>query len=234
VSQAPAQIGLAVEPLDVALRPGEETNIEVQLSNRGGQADDMTVTVSGLPGEWLSTSGETLHLAPGDSASLVITIHPPAGRVPEAGDYAYEVTVAGAAAETGTTAVEGAFSIPPVADFTLDLDPPRWRHGESGRLIIRNQGNIPLRLIASGHDPDDAIRFGERHAVVVGPGEEEAVEMTPEAREGPSLVRQRILPFTLRVLSEEGTTREVGGELVLPSRLALGALLLVVAPFLLL
>lgn len=225
------QIDVAVEPANLVVPPGGQGTLTIELANRGERVDHFTVDLSGLPREWVSTSHEFLRLAPGGSTSLPITIHPPEKPVARAGEYAYRLKVTSSAQETERTVVEGTVTVPRFADLSIELVPTRWRHGKPGRIVVHNEGNTFLRLIAAGYDPAEAIDFDGRRPLALDPGTEGEATMTLEAHERPLLIRERILPFTVQVQPAEGVAQEVPGELAVPPRFSLGCLLLAALPF---
>ncbi len=64
----------------IAVNPGEQVDLKVEVVNRGQRADRVSLRVQGIPSTWVKTPGEFVTVLPGDSVQMSMVIQPPRQR----------------------------------------------------------------------------------------------------------------------------------------------------------
>lgn len=154
------QIGVVLEPETLALTPGKPAIVDVTLANMSSAPDQLSLSVSGVPSEWVTTP-PAVQLGPNGSTTVRLTITVPEAVDSTAGDYPVEVK-----ARSRTNPGEGGtvlarWTVLPFARLGMSIAPGRVQGALRGkyRVVLRNEGNSSARYRLSGSDTDEALRF---------------------------------------------------------------------------
>ena len=82
---------IAVKEERVSVAPENEIKIQVAVINEGPVADEIDILVKGLSAEWTKIDPPSVHLLPGQSRQVVLTILPPAIPESRVGEYPLEI-----------------------------------------------------------------------------------------------------------------------------------------------
>ncbi|NTU81956.1 MAG: protein kinase, partial [Chloroflexales bacterium] len=231
------RIEMRADQEHVAITPGAPTVIALRLSNTGHAADEVTLSVEGVPGAWLQGPGQqALRLDPGGQASTSILVTVPRGPEAPAGDYAVVVRARSlAGAEVGTARLR--WTVLPYSAADLRIAPPRAESRDTAgfQVIVRNLGNQLASYYLSFEDDDDTLGYAlEQDEVSLEPGQSARVSLTVEAA-GRLFGVPQARPFTIRADAGREEVAVAEGEFIhlatLPAWVAmaaLGALALVV------
>ena len=176
---------LTLEPAHATLPAGEQTILQIALTNQSVRVDHFRISLSGLPAEWLTLSDNDIQLMPGTTGYLLLTIAPTAGQLLASGDYPFTLFASPLSDLSTQFATEGRLTIPPFARLTADLHPERIRTKGTATLTLRNEGNLATTITLAGRDPADEVRFGplgEPFTLAVGGQEQIAVRVEPRQR----------------------------------------------------
>ena len=110
-----SQIEIHLTAVEFPVAPGSTTTIPVLLQNRGEKEDVVSLTVDGIPVEWVTTPSAFISLAPGQQQQMALTIQPPTPLQSRAGNYPVRVRVnsqamGGQVAEAACTLTLGAYT----------------------------------------------------------------------------------------------------------------------------
>ncbi|MDX1687962.1 MAG: protein kinase [Candidatus Promineifilaceae bacterium] len=226
------QLALFVGRTALEMAPGERDILEVEVVNRGGDVDHVTLEVSGLPRAWVSMAQEFVRLTPGVQTSLPVTIEVPDESSSRAGEYPFELVARSTRNERETASVSGVLEVESLVTFDMALEPPRVRHGRRCRVQIRNQGNRDTRFQVRGQDPEGRVRFEGARTIGLEAGKEASVPLIVTARERPLVGRSASYPFAVEVRPPDADAQRVAGEVIVPPRLPTGCVVLTVGSFL--
>ena len=162
--------------------PGSLTTATLTVQNRGAVVDELIVTISGVPAEWVRLSKERASLLPNAQEQIVITLQPPRRPEATAADHPFVVTVTSREHGVSETA-RNLLKVQPFQGFAVNLQPQRSRR--DFQLIVNNQGNAPTAYRFSGVDDEQALdfHFGQ-DAVSLQPGQQGSIplQVTPKIK----------------------------------------------------
>ena len=205
VRGADGRVALVANPTEVVVEPGSTERLALQMLNQGVSADHYAVVVSGIPEAWVTVPDRPVALQPGRQESAEIAFHPPRTSASTAGSHPFQIEVRvpqmnQAAVVAPIAVLNGRLIVSAFVQYSAELRPAHLTDGESCRLTVRSEGNVPLTVAVSGRDPLEAIDFTiPAPDMTVAPGARETVALTPTARHRPLVGAQRQLPFTVHV-----------------------------------
>jgi hypothetical protein len=88
--------GFAIQLATLAftVAPGQGISIPVLVYNQGGEEEMLTLSIQGVPSDWVSVPSPLIHLAPGEQREMALTVQPPAFPDGRAGRYSLVIQVA--------------------------------------------------------------------------------------------------------------------------------------------
>lgn len=207
---------LLLEPDEVQVDPGGHATATVTITNQSRTVEGYAVRVldealdASSVSTWTrltTTHGATaeptrsLEVAvyPGESETVTLTFAPdPRGA--HSGRYAFGVHVASVVDATDSDAVEGELEIRPIPGLQAVIVPGtatgRWRGRHT--VTVSNTGNSPARLRLIGRDPDDALGYLIRPALLSIPVGQSATARVDVRTRRPRLRGQSArLPFAV-------------------------------------
>jgi len=202
-------------PAAIAVEPGGSANMLLDIINAGNAPDDFTITLNDIPPYWVSLPRQPIHIAPDDSVSVRIILHPPRISSSTFGTQPFTVQVASLNNPQVYTAVQGHMQITGFHEFAVEVQPQRIRSTHRAYVLITNQGNVPAsyRLAADASQPEIVIDLpGE--PVTVLPGQQIYVPIRVSSAYQSLLSGQKNIPFSLSVTADQGGERQPNGILV--------------------
>jgi serine/threonine protein kinase len=180
----PDRIGLQLEPEHLTLTPGQPVSLQVTLANLGRTVDAFTVTVEGVPEQWVTGPRQEVRLLPSARAPVTLTISVPRSSDSRADAYAVTVRARSRENPEESGVVAARWTVQRFEEHTLALAPQR----ASGRIqatytvTLRNTGNAPARYTLRGNDEEQtlAYRFAQEQ-VLLDPNQSADVKLTVQA-----------------------------------------------------
>ncbi|MFN2221165.1 MAG: protein kinase domain-containing protein, partial [Candidatus Promineifilaceae bacterium] len=214
VHSSTGRLSLAIEPTEVELAPGSQVNVTIHLANHGALVEHYTLSVRHLPESWVTLSHNSLQLMPGASETVYLSIHPPQSSESTAGRRPYRLMVASTIDQAETAGVAGQVTVSPFYQFRADMRPKQLAHGDSCRVLVKNEGNAEATYTIVGRDPAEGVRFaGEEGRLKLAAGERGAVDLKVQARKRPLYGRSKSLPFEILIGAAEGQRQRLTGQL---------------------
>jgi serine/threonine protein kinase len=158
---ASARIGVKVEPTSIKITPERPAQARVMLTNLGILVDWLTVTVEGVPSEWVQGPAGEVQLNPGMQETVDLGINVP--RSPESLAKDYPVVIRARSrekpSESGTA--QARWTVLPFREDTLRIEPRKVRARGKARyaVTVTNNGNIPVRHELSGDDDEQKMHY---------------------------------------------------------------------------
>lgn len=170
-----ARIGVRVEPASLTITPGQPASARVNLTNLGVLVDWLTVTVEGVPPQWVRGPAGEVQLNPGTQETVDLGIN--VARSPENRAQDYPVVIRARSrekpGESGTA--QARWTVLPFTENSLRVEPRR----ASGRgraqyaLAVVNHGNVPAEHVFSGEDDEQKMAYEFRQErLALEPGKE--------------------------------------------------------------
>lgn len=189
----------------IEVHPASNASVEIHVSNRLTSAQQIEVSVDGLPEEWTKLSQTSVLLDGGESHTVHLYITPP--RRADVPPSEYPVTIA----IKSTTESGREFHRPLVvrlrefAGLSVAVDPPKIKAGDSFNMYLLNQGNQALRLGLSAFDKDAALDIGlAQDAIVLNAGQRVKIAGRATGKR-PLAGNTRTIPFALLVRAENAS-----------------------------
>jgi len=186
-----SRMAIDVEPGEEALQltPGQPVTISLLLANLGPQIDHISLSVEGVPAAWIGmpTHPQPLAAAGSTSSDLVLplTIMVPQQADARAGDHQVKLRATSGVDPSASATVALTWSVQPFFAGELSIAPKRSRSSSGGEhtLTLRNDGNTPVTYSLSGKDDELALSYSfARTSVLIQPGQDEQVKLTPTAK----------------------------------------------------
>ncbi len=197
----------------VEVEPGRTATVTVTVRNTGTVVDRYTFEVLGAAAPWVRFSPDSLSLFPEASGTVNLVLAPPREPTVHAGPTPMGVRITSSEDPEGSVVEEGTIDVGAFSDITLELVPRVARGRVVGRaqLAVDNRSNCSYRARAEGTDPQMALQFRFRPAVVdIAPGGAQFVKVAirPSSRfwKGP----ERTRPFRLVLRDDQAEPDQVG------------------------
>jgi hypothetical protein len=215
------------EPVVVQLTPpaiqiaagASPVEITANIRNAGATVDQYSIELENLDPTWYTITEQSVALFPGDSAPILIRIHPPKSSNTRAGNYKFIVRARSHADPSLVGTTKGEIQVGGYTNFQVELAPKKFT-GRKGkyRLNISNGGNSDAQLELTGRDPESNLKYGFRPSnPTVNAGGRQVVPVTVKPP-GIKLVGQqtshRFSILTRPIDGDEKDAKEVQGELI--------------------
>jgi serine/threonine protein kinase len=227
------KIKVTVDNQHISVALGSSVAIAIEVANQSTVVDHFTVTIEGLPPEWVTQPSHPLYLMPHDHDTTSAMFHPPLASSSNAGEHAFEVRVSTRAQNIYSVAAQGTLTIEPYRNFVSDLQPARVKGRGLAELTITNKGNSPSVFSIQARDREQGIRFnviGKQFTLPPGYTERIPIRMAPKSR--PFLGSPQTLPFEVDITptpeDEAGGVQIQSGELVVKPRFPIWTISIVI------
>ena len=150
-------IGVEVVPNEVSVQPGGSVDVTVRILNRQHQVDHFSPAIQRVPPRWVTSPDRMLQLAPGDTGTMTIRLHPPLHYASRAGDYPFVVNVTSRANPSYSASAGGTLHVEPFHDLAIELVPNAFSNVGFGKIGVTNLGNAPDTVSLSAVDPSGTL-----------------------------------------------------------------------------
>ncbi len=195
--------------------PGSAVTATLTVQNRSAVVDELLVSVSGIPTEWVRLSKDRVPLLPHAQETLTLTFAPP--RRSEAVATAYTVVVTVTSREQRTSvAKSAALKVLPFQAFALSLEPARSR-GDF-QVLARNDGNTPAAYRFRGHDDEQALFYQfKQDSATFQPGQLGAIALQVSPKIKPRVGSREMRAFSVIAVPIDGAGAEATatGQLII-------------------
>ncbi len=202
VQSSSGQLGATIQPSRLEIDPGTHEQMQLELFNGGELVDRFQLSVKNVPTEWVTISNPVAGLLPGETATLIVDIHPPRDSSARAGSHQLNLQISSVSKPSETIIVPGEIVIKPFERFSVQVPKTQISHGSTTDVVINNQGNADATYSMVGRDPANAIQFiGELGRIKVPPGEGTTKQLQAKAKSRPFFGTIQTLPFEVQVKS---------------------------------
>ncbi len=217
----------------LSVSPGSTVAVSLTLVNRGNEGDTFHVAVTGVPNHWLKTPRLSLPMAAGEQKDVSLTIQPPRSHQSTAGRYELKIRVTSEKDPAESAELAVTLTVTAYSTFRSELHPTRLYAGQSGRVMVHNEGNIPETFTVTWSSTGDQLAFLPQatQKIKVDPGKSAWLEFQARPHIPPFFVRELAYPFSVVVQSTEKETETLSGELIsrgwVPRSCLIGGILLI-------
>lgn len=202
------------ENLQISCDPGRSQALPLIVLNRSDSADRFHLSVSGLPGHWLSYPTQPVPVLPGAQQDLSLLIHPPKTPESRAGRYPLTILITSQSAPTERVELRAIVTVTKFSQFSSELHPRTLHIDEVGQLHLRNLGNTPEGFHIQWGDSGDEIEFDPPQLQLnILEGQTAIAEYRPVLRKASWFGDARSHFFSARVTPASGGPQVLEGEL---------------------
>lgn len=231
------RIGIMLGSIHFSISPGSSITIPLLLQNRGLEEDNFRLSVEGIPAGWISTNSALTQLEPSSSKEIQVTIRAPRSPEADAGRKPFKIKFTSQDFPDQVAEVECILTISAFSQFSASLQPESLQAGQTGNLIINNEGNTVANYSLDFQSPGNTLVFekglpvaragaqpGTQQVEVayyeiqqgekfrVAPGERGVYPFRSRLRSRPIVGNEKTYPFTIKALSSENKSIELPGE----------------------
>lgn len=191
------RINLTVDQTALTLTPGQPAQSRLTLVNAGSIVDWLTITVEGIPKEWVQGQGQVVQLNPGAQETVTLGIN--AARTSNNLAQDYPVTMRARSREKPDEfgIARARWKLLPFKEDALKIEPrkARGRGKASYAISLRNNGNAPARYQLTGEDDEQQIDYlFNQNPVDLAPGADSRIPLTVSTRRH-FIGKEERLPF---------------------------------------
>ncbi|HKZ84450.1 MAG TPA: protein kinase, partial [Anaerolineae bacterium] len=209
------RVGLFVEPAQLTVVPGNSVALSLIVFNRGATDDHFTLSLTGVPANWIPEPLPAVELASGAQAEVKLSIRPPRSPQSRAGRRALTVRVASQNAPDEVVEERVTLNIVVYSEFSSDLRPQRVRAGETARVVVHNHGNTPENFRLACFDPEGKLAFEPAElSLTVPEGQGVTAEFIAGLRRRRLFGSARAHGFLARIVAQSGQAQTHTGEVI--------------------
>ena len=139
--QSRGRIGVMLGSLHFSAVPGTSIEVPILLQNRGEEEDGFRLNVTGLPATWVSSNSTLTRLEPNTSTEVLLLLQVPRSPEAAAGRNRFTIQFASQMFPTQSIEVECILTVSAYSQFSTSLEPASLQAGQSGQVIVTNEGN---------------------------------------------------------------------------------------------
>lgn len=198
---------IELEGPDIAVTPGAHAGARLHISNMTKEPQTFTITVEGIPPDWVRLDQRQLEVPPDEKRDLRINFKPRRHPDSKPGEYDMVVRVQADDDPSKSYSIENQLHVLKYSGYGVALAKSKVKSVEPFQMFVHNQGNAPLSLEFRGESPGNKLQFEiAPPSVVLSAGERKTIS-------GRMVTRQRALV---------GNTREHRFDIISRSRDASG------------
>jgi Tol biopolymer transport system component len=208
------RIGAILENSQFSVIPGSSIEISIQVINNGIETDQFRLAVEGLPTSWLTSSNPVVRLEPGEQKTITFAVKPPRDPSSRAGRRPFTIRLLSQLSPTDRAEADCVLTIGAFTQFSSELSTRRLTAEQTGRVLVRNLGNITDTYRISWRSQNDALEFepGPQQQVKIQPGEAAAAEFSAQPVSRPIYGGEFLYPYTVVTQSSDRQTQSLNGE----------------------
>ncbi len=213
VSSTQSSLELFLAREDVSVEPGRETELQLEVLNRGDLDDRVNPKIKGLPANWVKLPDSFVKVAAGETATIPLIIHPPRHSNSPAGRHRFRIELISQRYGGMEPAITGIITVGTFESFEMTMEPRRLKLPEIVRVTIRNTGNSANDFSIIGRNPEGLIRIrGERGRITLAPGQIATVDLQLEQPRRNLFGPKKEGSFGIEVATGSGALQSIRGK----------------------
>ncbi len=204
----------------ISVDPGSETELKVEVVNRGTVNDRVSLRVQGVPTNWLTTPIGFVAVPAGETIELSIGIRPPKDQNTPIGRQRVRLElISQRNPETSASAAMN-LVVNPYFSFAASLDPQQVRLPGTVTVSVRNTGSSAGNISIVPRDPNNALEFtGEKGRIPLQPNQMARVDLGVRTRDSNLFGGSDVYPYEVNVVSRTGGHQQLEAEAISGSML---------------
>ncbi|MBB5936610.1 COG1470 family protein [Streptomyces zagrosensis] len=174
-------VSASLDESPVAVQPGGEVDLLVQVLNSGDTVEEFRFEAVGPCATWVTVEPAALSLYPGASGTATLTLRPPRDAHIAAGERPLGLRVIPTSDARHTVVPERSITVLPFSEITAELVPRSSHSPWRGRhkLAVDNLGNTPLAVSLSVQEGTERARWVfEPAELTIPPGQAKFAKLT--------------------------------------------------------
>jgi eukaryotic-like serine/threonine-protein kinase len=214
-SSSAGVVGASVTPQQLSVEPGGSATASIALLNQSPNVDQFLLSITGIPDTWVASMPPAVDLLPGEQKEVVLTLLIPRAPGSRAGRHPLILRITSQRDTSQIVEVKPTLTISAYSQLKVELQPERLRTGQTGRLLIDNQGNASETVFVELKDREKALNFDlAQKQLSVPEGKALATEYTARLRKPYWLGAEKTYPITAQVKTSQGEPRSFPAEIV--------------------
>jgi len=200
---------------EMMLVPGKASQCRLTLANHRTTVDHISVSVDGIPAEWVQGTGTEFALNPYDKHEVVLSIQVPKASSSIAGEYSVIIRANSVANPDEPGEAKVRWTVAPFDSSSLGVMPAKvtGRRRVKYSVSLRNQGNRTVAYTLSAADDERELSFLFRTEsqnqessprLELKPGAQTTVRLSAEAPKSHWFGKARPRPFRIQSTPEQG------------------------------
>lgn len=214
--QIEGRIGALLENSQFSVIPGSSIEVPIQVINNGLDTDQFRLAIEGLPTSWLTSANPVVRLEPREQKTITFIIKPPRDPSSRAGRHPFTIRLLSQLSPTDRAEADCVLTVGAFSQFSTELSTRRLTAEQTGRVLIRNLGNITDTYRVAWRSQNDALEFepDSQQQVKVQPGEAAAAEFSAQPVSRPIYGGEFLYPYNVVTQSSDRQTQSINGEVV--------------------
>jgi serine/threonine protein kinase len=209
--RVPLELYLAKDT--ISIDAGRETEIALEVVNRGDEDDRVSPRIHGLPTSWVTQPEIFIHVPAGETVSIPLVIHPPQHTESRAGRQRFRIELVSQRYSGMEPAISATLIIRAFESFEMTMEPRRIRLAGNIRVTLRNTGNAKNDFSVVGRNPAGKITIrGERGRITLEPGQTATVDLRLEERRRSIFGSRETTDFVIEVKTASGAHQSFRGK----------------------
>ncbi len=180
-----AEFSVTLDTARLSVWPASSSSAEIAIHNRTLEPRRFSITIAGMPSEWLRVNRPEVEIAPTDTTYVLLNIKPP--RRPDIKPMEHQVTIEVTPKDKPEQALKTTLpvSVRAYSGLGMALNTTSLSAGDALIVYLHNQGSEDLTLALSGRSADGRVtlRFSmPRVTLAAGTRSQVRVEVVPSSR----------------------------------------------------
>jgi len=224
----------------MTLVPGKAAECRITLANHRTMVDHVSVSVAGIPSEWVQGTGTEIALNPYDKQDVALSIQVPKASSSIAGEYNVTIRANSVANPDQPGEAKVRWTVAPFDSASLGVMPAKVSGNKRVKysVSLRNQGNRPVAYKLSAADDERELSFLFRTEsqnqetsprLELKPGAQTTTRLSAEAPKSHWFGKARQRPFRILSTPEEQADPQIHEAMFLQTAV-IPTWVLIVAP----
>ncbi len=215
VAASPVQESLAIYNVQetVSVDPGSEAELKVEVVNRGGIDDRVSLRVQGIPTTWLTSPTSFVSVPAGETVELSVAVQPPKDQSTPIGRQRVRLELVSQRNPENTASAAMNLVVNPYFSFAASLDPQQVRLPGTVTVSVQNTGSAAGNFSVVPRDANNALEFtGEKGRIPLDPSQIARVDLGVRTHESSLFGGSDVYPYEVNVISRKGGHQQLEAE----------------------
>ena len=197
----------------VNVDPGSETELKVEVVNRGTVNDRVSLRVQGIPTNWLTTPIGFVSVPAGETVELAVGVLPPRDQNTPIGRQRVRLELVSQRNPDTKAVATMNLVVNPYFTFAASLEPQQLRLPGTVTVSVQNTGSAAGNFTVVPRDPNNVLEFtGEKGRIPIEPNQIARVDLGVRSRNSNLFRGGDVYPYEVNVVSRTGGRQQLEAE----------------------